>query len=266
MESSLLSNRLGALKIPDISVDDLVQGAANWKFSFLGKVYSLKSFTVTELDKELKKLCDKSKDIFIKKEDDDSSMIKFYTQEEYEVVLKFRPWFIEGDLMALVPWDPSFPKSLMDLTKKLLWLRLYNMHPEFAYPPIVSGIASAMGEVKELDPKDCILPKGKVQKVLVLIDVRDPLRRGFWLKNAVDEDRGYLPSNSLTDPPSWNNPDSRGPRAGVAAKQTHSSGEQVPLLPSNVQTEQQNQHAEPDSPLKNLLHANINEGVANPTQ
>lgn len=105
-------------------------------------------------------------------------MIKFYTNEEYDMVFKLRPWFLEEDLLVLEPWNPMIPRTKVDLTTQILWLRLYNMQPEFSNPPIVKSIAS-MGEVKELDPSGCIVPKGKVQKVKVLINDRDPLRRGF---------------------------------------------------------------------------------------
>ncbi|XP_026458891.1 uncharacterized protein LOC113359484 [Papaver somniferum] len=205
-------------------------------------------YSVSDLDKEFKKLWPKSKDIFIKKEENDCYLIKFQTQNEYEVVLKFRPWFLEGDLLALEPWNPQIPRSSVDLTKHLMWMRLYNMQPGFANPKIVYSIAEAMGKVKELDPPDCVVPKGKVQKALVLLDVRNPLRREFWVENVVGEkvwirlfyekqpfnlcgfcytidhkeleceiivayllqqQRGYLSSTSILDPPSWTNPDSR---------------------------------------------------------
>ncbi|XP_026383479.1 uncharacterized protein LOC113278978 [Papaver somniferum] len=188
METTSITDRLLALKQPEISTEDLLEGALQYKFSFLGKIYTSKVFSVSDLEKEFKKLWPKCRDIYIKKEDNDCLLIKFHTHDDYEVVLKFRPWFLEGDLFILEPWNPQMPKSLVDLTKQLLWLRLYNMQPGFANQKIVYGIASAMGEVKELDPKDCIIPKGKVQKALVLLDVRNPLRRGIWMKNVAGEE------------------------------------------------------------------------------
>lgn len=62
------------------------------------------------------------------------------------------------------------------------------MKPGFSNKNIVMEIASAMGEVRALYPPDCIVQKGKVQKALVLLDVRNPLCRGFWMKNAAGED------------------------------------------------------------------------------
>ncbi|XP_026383563.1 uncharacterized protein LOC113279065 [Papaver somniferum] len=188
MEFISLTDQLRALKVPQISTEDLILGAEQFKFSFLGKPYSAKTFTVGELDKQLKQLWSKSKDIFIEKEENETFLIKFQTSEEYEVILKFRPWFLDSDLLVPEPWNPKIPKSQVDITKQLFWLRLYNMQPGFANKDIMEGIVSAMGEVKELDPPDCIVPKGKLQKALVLIDVRDPLRRGFWIKNAAGEE------------------------------------------------------------------------------
>ncbi|XP_026448614.1 uncharacterized protein LOC113348917 [Papaver somniferum] len=270
MEYSSLTDRLKALKEPQLSYEILLQGADQFKFSFLGNAYSSKVYTVVELDKELKKLWPKSKDIFIKKEGNEFWLIKFHTHDEYEVVLKFHPWFIEGDLLVLEPWNPKIPKSKVDLTKQLFWMRLYNMQPGFVTPDIVNGIAGAMGEVKELDPPDCIIPKGKVQKALVLIDVRDPLRRGFWMKNAAGEEkwirlfyekqprnlcgycytidhkeaecgiianfllqqqRGHLSTNSILDPPAWTNPAMRGVRnVQVNMHQVHQEVEDQPSL------------------------------------
>ncbi|XP_026438984.1 uncharacterized protein LOC113337536 [Papaver somniferum] len=188
MEGTSITERLRALREPQISTEDLLQGAEQFKYSFLSKLYSSKSYSVSELDKELRKLWPKSKDIFIKREENDCFLVKFHTTEEYYIVIKFKPWFLEGDLFALEPWNPKIPKSLVDLTKVLLWIRLYNLQPGFAYPNIIRSIVSPMGDVKELDLPECIVAKGKVQKALVLLDVRDPLRRGFWVKNAADED------------------------------------------------------------------------------
>lgn len=63
------------------------------------------------------------------------------------MVFKLRPWFVEGDLLILEPRNPIIPKRKVDLTKQLLWLRLYKMQPEFAYPPVIKIISSAMVEV-----------------------------------------------------------------------------------------------------------------------
>ncbi|XP_026417242.1 uncharacterized protein LOC113312720 [Papaver somniferum] len=252
MASTSIADKLRALKEPIISAEDLRQGAIQFKHCFLGKVYSDKAFSVSDLDKELKILWPKSKDIYIKKEEDESFLVKFQTQDEYDVVLKLRPWFLDGDLFVLVPWNPEIPKSLVDLTKQLFWLRLYNMQPGFATVNIVYSLSTVMGEVKELDPPDCVLPKGKIQRVSVVIDVRNPLPRGFWVTNAAGEEvwirlyyekqpfnlcnfcytidhneadcstiaadllqqqRGHFSSTSIYDPPSWTNPDVRKTKA-----------------------------------------------------
>lgn len=106
-------------------------------------------------------------------------MIDIYSQEEYDLVIKLRSWSVKVDLLAMEFWNPKIPKSKVDLTKPLLWLRIYNMKSYFDNPPTKKSTATAVGEVKDLDPRDCIVQKRKVQKAQVIIDVRDRLRMVF---------------------------------------------------------------------------------------
>lgn len=63
MEHTSISARLEALKQPVLSAEALNQGAKQWKYCFLSKLYSEKEYSVGDMDKELKKLWNKSKDM-----------------------------------------------------------------------------------------------------------------------------------------------------------------------------------------------------------
>nr|POF19456.1 hypothetical protein CFP56_61683 [Quercus suber] len=54
-------------------------------------------------------------------------LVRFYSKEDLDSVLKKGPWFIGDQFLSIRPWEPFFKPSTVNVSLIVVWIRLYEL-------------------------------------------------------------------------------------------------------------------------------------------
>ena len=96
-------------------------------------------------------------------------LIRFSSTDDYDEVLRGRPWFIGGHFPAIKPWEPYFKASKAKLTLVVVWVRLPKLPIEFYVTSVLKEIGSVIGAVLRIDSYIASETRGGYVRLCVLI-------------------------------------------------------------------------------------------------
>nr|POF11331.1 hypothetical protein CFP56_55570 [Quercus suber] len=102
-------------------------------------------------------------------------LIRFNCVDDFEKVLKGRPWFIGGHFLAIRPWEPYFKASEAKLNFVAVWIRFPELPIEFYDRDVLKEIGSAIGPMLRIDSYTASGSKGSYARLCVQVDLDKPL-------------------------------------------------------------------------------------------
>uniref|UniRef100_A0A803MV36 RNase H type-1 domain-containing protein n=1 Tax=Chenopodium quinoa TaxID=63459 RepID=A0A803MV36_CHEQI len=105
---------------------------------------------------------------------------KFSSQEDFDRVLNFGPWFINGSFVSTSRWTPGFKPSQATAKKAVVWVELPELPTEFHSSGFLTKIGNSLGKFIKLDASKG-RNKLRVARILVLIDESQVRKDCIWL-------------------------------------------------------------------------------------
>ncbi|KAJ0970134.1 hypothetical protein J5N97_023011 [Dioscorea zingiberensis] len=108
-------------------------------------------------------------------------LIRCSSEKMMEEILVEGPWTVNGLTLHLLRWRPDFQACFAKLSTATLWVRLYNLPPEYWDANMLEPLAASLGKVVKVDVTTMVADRAKFARVCVDIDLTKPLERGIWI-------------------------------------------------------------------------------------
>ena len=102
-------------------------------------------------------------------------LVRFYSKEDLENVLKKGPWFIGDHFLSLRPWEPFFKPSSANVSLVAVWIRLNELPIELYETEVLKEIGGNIGKVLRIDSHTAMEARGKYARLCIQVDVNKPL-------------------------------------------------------------------------------------------
>ena len=117
----------------------------------------------------------------------DYFLIKFYSSNDYDKVLKGGPWFVGENFLAIKPWEPYFRASRDNLTSVAVWVRFPELPIEFYDLEVLKEIGSAIGPILRIDSYKAIGSRGSYARLCIQVDFDKPLIKSIRIGRMVQQ-------------------------------------------------------------------------------
>nr|POE44916.1 hypothetical protein CFP56_76701 [Quercus suber] len=78
-------------------------------------------------------------------------LVKFYSKEDIEMVIKRGPWFVGAHFLSLRPWEPFLKPSTTNVSLIAVWIRLNELPIELYETEVLKEIGESIGKVLRID-------------------------------------------------------------------------------------------------------------------
>lgn len=102
-------------------------------------------------------------------------LVRFYSKEDLEMVIKRGPWFIGDHFLSLRPWEPFFKPSSAKVSLIAVWIRLNEIPIELYEMKVLKEICEAIGKVLRIGSHTTMEARGRYARLCVQIDIYRPL-------------------------------------------------------------------------------------------
>nr|POF05802.1 uncharacterized protein CFP56_44105 [Quercus suber] len=102
-------------------------------------------------------------------------LIRFYSKEDLNSVLKRGPWFVGDHFLSLRPWEPFFKPSSANISLVAVWIRLHELPIELYEAEVLREIGESIGKVLRVDTHTATEARGKYARLCIQIDTNKPL-------------------------------------------------------------------------------------------
>ncbi|XP_072056312.1 uncharacterized protein [Arachis hypogaea] len=114
----------------------------------------------------------------------DYFLVKFDVAEEREKVLLGGPWMIEGNYVAVKPWDQEFRSSENCFGATLVWIRISGL-PIWCYQEdAMLRVAAAVGIPVKVDLATKLAERGRYARACVQIDLGLPVTKKILVEGV----------------------------------------------------------------------------------
>ncbi|KAK4254228.1 hypothetical protein QN277_009635 [Acacia crassicarpa] len=148
----------------------------------VGKILASKVYTKSATEVILRKAWNLQDGFDVIAISDNAFMFKFTASEEFDRVLRGRPWSINGSLLNLMERTKYKSFEEFDFSRCPVWIQLHNVPMEAMCLENAITIGGYVGEVVLAeDPVYNGRLLRSFLRVRVVLDLRKPLSSGFWL-------------------------------------------------------------------------------------
>nr|POF06076.1 uncharacterized protein CFP56_38217 [Quercus suber] len=102
-------------------------------------------------------------------------LVRFYSKEDLERVIKRGPWFIGDHFLSLRPWEPFFKPSTANVSLITVWIRLNELPIELYEIEVLKEIGESIGKVLRIDSHTAMEARGRYARLCVQVDINRPL-------------------------------------------------------------------------------------------
>nr|POE89475.1 uncharacterized protein CFP56_65842 [Quercus suber] len=102
-------------------------------------------------------------------------LVRFFSKEDLNSVLKRGPWFLGDHFLSLRPWEPFFKPSAANISLVAVWIRLYELPLELYEAEVLREIGESIGKVLRVDMHTAMEARGKYARLCIQIDINKPL-------------------------------------------------------------------------------------------
>nr|CCA65994.1 hypothetical protein [Beta vulgaris subsp. vulgaris] len=121
-------------------------------------------------------------------------LLRFANPQDLALVWSERPWHIQGDLLVLQPWKPSFDPYLEEIKWVDLWVRIPRLPTELLnFDSIANLLASNdIGALIKLDQRSLLRNKIRFARACIRVDIQGPLLEFAEVSRSGDLRHGYV--------------------------------------------------------------------------
>ena len=101
----------------------------------------------------------------------DFYLMRFGLVEDFENVIKGRPWFIGGHFLTIRAWEPNFKPASAVCNAVAVWIRLPELPFEYYDPGVLKDIGTAIGPVLRVDSSTTSEARGRFARVCVQVNL-----------------------------------------------------------------------------------------------
>ncbi|KAI9119800.1 hypothetical protein K1719_009189 [Acacia pycnantha] len=154
----------------------------------IGKVLSNRSYTRSAMESILRKAWNLQEGFDVIEIDGNAFMFKFEDGNEYNRILRGRPWSINGSVLNLLERAKYKSCEEFDFSKCPVWIQMHNVPVEAMCLENAVMIGGYVGEVQMVeDPYYQSRYLRGFLRARILLDLRRPLAYGFWLPRPNEE-------------------------------------------------------------------------------
>ena len=102
-------------------------------------------------------------------------LVRFFTKDDLERVIKRGPWFIGDHFLSLRPWEPFFKPSSANVSLIAVWIRLNELPIELYETEVLREIGEHVGKVLRIDSHTAMEARGRYARICIQIDINKPL-------------------------------------------------------------------------------------------
>ncbi|KAI9115272.1 hypothetical protein K1719_013591 [Acacia pycnantha] len=148
----------------------------------IGKILASKSYTRSVMEAILSKAWNLQSGFVITKITGNAFIFKFMNEEDYNRVLRGRPWSVNGSLLNLLERSKYKSYDEFDFSRCPIWIQMHNIPLEALCLENAVTIGGHVGKViLAEDPHYNGRYLRNFLHARVVLDLRKPLSYGFWL-------------------------------------------------------------------------------------
>ena len=102
-------------------------------------------------------------------------LVRFYSKDDLERVIKKGPWFIGDHFLSLRPWEPFFKPATANVSLVAAWIRLNALPIELYETEVLKEIGDSIGKVLRIDSHTALEARGRYARLCIQIDINKPL-------------------------------------------------------------------------------------------
>ncbi|WOL10554.1 hypothetical protein Cni_G19312 [Canna indica] len=106
---------------------------------------------------------------------------KFSNHDDMNHVISNGPWFLNGQVLLLIPWKPNFQPLLEKIETIPVWVQLPGLPVEYIHREILFKITSALGQPVKIDEITVRGLRGKYARVCILWKLDKKMPNGIWI-------------------------------------------------------------------------------------
>uniref|UniRef100_A0A2N9FS20 CCHC-type domain-containing protein n=1 Tax=Fagus sylvatica TaxID=28930 RepID=A0A2N9FS20_FAGSY len=108
-------------------------------------------------------------------------LVRFESKDDFESILKGRPWFIGDHFLSVRPWVPDFKPSEASVSSIAVWIRLPELPVEYYDKGPLLLIGGSISPVLRVDYNTASGSRGRFARICIQIDLEKPLIRTLRL-------------------------------------------------------------------------------------
>ena len=97
----------------------------------------------------------------------DFFLVRFYSKEDLERVVKRGPWFIEDHFLSLRLWEPFFKPLTTNVSLIAVWIRLNELPIELYEIEMLKEIGKSISKVLQIDSHTAMEACGRYAKLCI---------------------------------------------------------------------------------------------------
>lgn len=159
----------------------------------VGKVLTDRLISPETLERSLGKVWCPIRGVTCKDLGDNHFLVTFLQPTRKRRALEDGPWMISKDLVVMTDFDEAKTLDEMDFNHVPIWVRVSNLPIGMLDEETGAILGEKIGVFKEVDVGDDGLAMGRVLRIKVIIDIRNPLMRGIMVTVGMTEKEKWCP-------------------------------------------------------------------------
>lgn len=111
------------------------------------------------------------------------SFFVFRTKEDYDTALFNGPWLVGDHYLHVQRWQPNFLEETAKITHIPVWIRFPMLPLEYYSVHWLHSAGNQIGKTLKVDSTTLLASRGRFTKVCVEVDLCQPLKSFYHLKN-----------------------------------------------------------------------------------
>nr|POF16659.1 uncharacterized protein CFP56_73585 [Quercus suber] len=109
------------------------------------------------------------------------TVVRFFSKEDLERVIKRGLWFIGDHFLSLRPWEPFFKPSTANVSLIAVWIKLNELPIELYETEVLREIGESIGKVLRIDSHTAMEVRGRYARLCIQIDINKLLINSIFI-------------------------------------------------------------------------------------
>ena len=109
------------------------------------------------------------------------SLVRFFSKEYLERVIKRGPWFIGDHFLSLRSWEPFFKPSTVNVSLIAIWIKLNEFPIELYETELLREIGESIGKVLRINSHTAMEARDRYARLCIQIDINKPLANSILI-------------------------------------------------------------------------------------